>query len=260
MKFLGIDFGWQGKPSGLAALEWNGQHLRLLTMERLTGLDDILDWIDQQSQSGPAVVAVDAPTVIANAAGMRDADKLMHRLFGKYHAGCYPANLGLPCAARTVELGRALQRMGFSHADRIAPRKTGRFQIEVHPHAAIIQLFDLPRIIKYKKGRLSDRRLELDRYRNLMLTRLPFLRPRLKLPALPALPYTGPAMKEIEDQMDAVMCAYVGAHWWHWGIARNLVCGSQAEGYIVVPYRRTMTSNRAKYSSPLAPMLRRGVL
>ena len=47
------------------------------------------------------------------------------------------------------------------------------------------------------------------------------------------IPLAGAAMKDVEDRMDAVMCAYVGAHWWHWGTERNLVCGSAQEGYIV---------------------------
>lgn len=253
MRFLGINFGWQGKPSGVAALQMKDGCLRLAAMERRTEMDCILSWVDRQARDEPAVVAVDAPTIINNQTGMRTADRMMHSLFGKYHAGCYPANLGRPYAARTVELGCALEQRGFSHADQIEPGKPGRFQIEVHPHAANVQLFDLPRIIKYKKGRLSDRRLELERYRTLMLTRLPRLIPSLNLPSLPELPFAGAAMKEIEDQMDAVMCAYIGAHWWHWGVARNLVCGSRQEGYIVVP-------SPVKYSLPLAPAPRRGVL
>jgi predicted RNase H-like nuclease len=243
MRFLGIDFGWQGKPSGVASLSFEDRHLRLLASQRLTSLEDILAWVDYQSDSGPAVVAVDAPTVIRNPTGMRRADRLMHSHFGKYHAGCYPANLGRPYAARTVELGCLLEGQGFAHAAQIVARMPGRFQIEVHPHSAIVQLFDLQQIIKYKRGRLADRRQQLSRYRELMLMRMPLLLPPLRLPAsLPVIPHTGAAMKDVEDQMDAVMCAYVGAHWWHWGAERNLVCGSAEEGYIVVPHRQTSVS------------------
>jgi predicted RNase H-like nuclease len=242
MRFLGIDFGWQGKPSGLACLASNGRHLQLLAMERLTSLEYILAWVDEKSEGGPAVVAVDAPTIIRNQTGMRRADRLMHSHFGKYHAGCYPANLGRPYAARTVALGHSLESQGFLHAAEIAARRPGRFQIEVHPHSAIVQLFDLPQIIKYKRGRLADRRLQLSRYRELMLTRMPQLLPPLDPPSLPVIPHTGAAMKDIEDQLDAVMCAYVGAHWWHWGAERNLVCGSAEEGYIVVPHRQGFAS------------------
>src|SRR5262245_60996681 len=216
-------------------------------MERRTTLEAILDWVDQTS-AGPALVAVDAPTIIHNATGMRPADRLMHKHFGKYHAGCYPANLGRPYAARTVELGKALEARGFAHADRIDARCPGKYQIEAHPHAATIQLFDLPRIIKYKKGRLSERRLELERYRDLMLTRLPRLRPGLRRACLPPVPSAGAALKELEDQMDAVLCSYIGAHWWYWGLERNMVCGSRQEGYIVVPSARHAIS-AASFSS-----------
>lgn len=235
MLFLGLDFGWMGKPSGLAALSWDGASLRLITMERRVELPAVLDFVDAHAGYSPAMIAVDAPTVIPNATGMRQADKLMHHHFGKFHAGAYPANLARPHAARTVALGRALEARGFRHADQIDPRTPGRYQIEVHPHAATVELFDLPRILKYKKGLLAARKLELARYRDLLLTRFARLNPPLLDLQLPEIPAHGPALKELEDQMDAILCAYIGAHWWYWGTEHNLVCGTAAAGYIVVP-------------------------
>jgi predicted RNase H-like nuclease len=237
MLFLGIDFGWQGKPSGLASLSWNGKSLLLRSIERLTGVDEVLAWVDEQVEGGPAMIGVDAPIVIPNAAGMRDSDKLMHRHFGKYHAGCYPANLGRPFAGRTLGLSRALEVRGFQHGDTLQPRTSGRYQIEVHPHAACVQLFDLPKILKYKKGPVADRRRELMRYRGLLLNRLP----RLGNIQLPEIPPRGSALKPVEDQLDAVLCAYIGAHWWLYGLARSTVYGSAAGGYIVVPCRVSST-------------------
>lgn len=233
MLFLGIDFGWQGKPSGLASAEWANEGLELRTMLRRTGLAEVLTWVDEQAGSGPAMIGIDAPIVIPNQTGMRMVDRLMHREFGRYHAGCYPANLGLPSAERTLALSRALEQRGFRHAADIASRVSGRYQIEVHPHAACVQLFDLPRILKYKKGRVAERRAELLRYRRLLLTKLPLFR-SLNLPDLPD---SGAALKEVEDQMDAVLCAYIAAVWWLWGTQRATVYGSEADGYIVVPHR-----------------------
>jgi len=238
MLFLGIDFGWMGKPTGLAALSWDGSALRLAAMERRTGLVDVLRFVDRHAKERPAMIAVDAPTVIPNPTGMRDCDRLMHHHFGKFHAGAYPANLGRPHAANTVELGRELEERGFVHAAQIDPRSKGRFQIEVHPHAATVELFHLPRILKYKKGLLAERRKELARYRTLLLERLPQLAPPVGDLELPSIPSTGLELKTVEDQMDAVLCAYIGAHWWFWGRTRNLVCGSNESGYIVVPLGR----------------------
>ena len=49
------------------------------------------------------------------------------------------------------------------------------------------------------------------------------------------IPATGAALKAVEDQLDSLICAYVAAHWWYWGIERNWVLGDAATGYIVVP-------------------------
>lgn len=235
MKFLGIDFGWRSQPSGLCCLQWQDHSLQLEAFDRLDAIADILAWVDACAGSEPAGIAVDAPTLIPNATGMRLPDRLTHQYFGKYHAGCYPANLNRPFADRTVAFGRSLEARGFAHAPQIQPQRLDRFQIEVFPHPAIVQLFGLDRILKYKKGRLADRRLELIKLRQYILEILPTGEPSLKLSDLPAIPHTGAALKAIEDQLDGLICAYVAAHWWYWGLDRNWVLGDAAEGYIVVP-------------------------
>jgi predicted RNase H-like nuclease len=91
-------------------------------------------------------------------------------------------------------------------------------------------------IVKYKRGRREDRARELRRLRRLMLTRLPLLDPGLEL-RLPRIPGTG-NLKPVEDQIDAVLCAYVAAYWWHWAAERSHTFGCNEAGYIVVPKRR----------------------
>jgi predicted RNase H-like nuclease len=103
----------------------------------------------------------------------------------------------------------------------------------VHPHAAAVSLFGLPRIVKYKRGVREQKARELGRLRRLLRSRLPHLSPPL-LPMLPAVPRTG-NLKPAEDQIDAVLCAYIAAHWWFWASERNAVYGSAEEGFIVVP-------------------------
>jgi predicted RNase H-like nuclease len=237
LKFLGIDFGWSTGASGLAALEWDGEQLTLLEMVCHQPFDDILAWVDRMAGDGSALVAVDAPTIIPNETGMRLPDKLTHRYFGKYHAGCYPANVQRPFAKRTVALSKALEARQFKHADTIDPLLPGRYQIECFPHPAMVHLFDLSRILKYKKGSLAERRLELERYRSLILKELTLHTPKLSLTSLPPIPVKGVEVKALEDQLDGILCAYVGAYWWYWGVARNQVLGNSEEGYIIVPDR-----------------------
>ena len=58
-------------------------------------------------------------------------------------------------------------------------KKLGRFQIEVFPHPAIVNLFQLEKILKYKKGRLADRKSELLKLHQYIINILPTLEPAL---------------------------------------------------------------------------------
>ena len=236
MKFVGMDLGWVSGPSGLCCLALTGDELILEQLDRKDSLEEVLAWLDKTIEpEEPAIVAVDAPTIIPNETGMRLPDKLTHKYFGKYHAGCYPANLGRPFASRLVAFGKAIEGRGFNHAPTMAPRQTGRYQIEVFPHPAMIQLFGLSRILKYKKGRLAEKRKGLGELRDRILKHLSSHTPSLKLESLPEVPTGGKALKELEDKLDSIVCAYVGAYWWYWGESRGAVLGDRASGYIVVP-------------------------
>lgn len=276
VRFIGVDLGWSSGATGLSCLNWDGSALHLRAMTCRVAIADILTWIQEQTGSpfdnsqktsplnnhahgrdvvDVAVVAVDAPTIIPNATGMRLPDRLAHQHFRRYHAGCYPANMGRPFAERTVAFGHQLESIGFTHQPHLdTPQPLGFYQLEVFPHAATIHLFQLSRILKYKKGRLAERRDELLKLRELMTTHLPQLVPALQLHAsvidlqsspptgsvasassLPSIPLKGQALKAVEDQLDSLICAYTAAHWWYWGQARNWVLGDRTTGYIVVP-------------------------
>ena len=208
--------------------------LRLLSLERLADPAEIVRWTDSNAGED-AVVGIDAPIVIPNATGMRQADRLAHSMYGKFHAGAYPASRARSFWRRTTRLSTTLARCGFRHGDRLSPQCHGRYQIEVHPHAATVQLFELNRIVKYKKGTVAQRAAGLATLRALVLARLPQLVPALDPPQLPEVPSTGRALKACEDQLDALLCAYIAAYWWHWGRRRNDVLGDAKIGYIVVP-------------------------
>ncbi|WP_421656228.1 DUF429 domain-containing protein [Leptothermofonsia sp. ETS-13] len=243
MRFLGIDFGWTSGASGLCCLEWQNDRLKMLDLKRQEAIADVLAWIDDWApEPQSALVAVDAPTLIPNLTGMRLPDRLTHKYFGRYHAGCYPANLGSRFAERTVGFGLSLEARGFQHAPQMEPKQSGRYQIEAFPHPAIVHLFDLEQILKYKKGKLAERRAELTKLRMYICDRLPQLEPALDLSqsklSLPEIPLKGAALKALEDQLDSIICAYIAAHWWYWGLERNWVLGDRTEGYIVVPVTR----------------------
>jgi predicted RNase H-like nuclease len=239
-RFLGVDLGWYGKPSGLASIELEEGGLRLRTVARLESVDEIFDWIREEAGTGSAVAAVDAPLVICNPTGIRAAERELNADYRRFHAGCHAANLGRPFAEKVIAFSRRLEGLGFAHGPAMEARGEGRFQIEVHPHAGSVSLFGLDRIVKYKRGTRAQRATGLRRLRGLMLTRLPEMDPALPL-RLPGVPVKGP-LKPLEDRIDAVFCAYLAAYWWRWAAARNRVYGSGDGGYIVVPRNHTVIS------------------
>lgn len=231
--FLGVDLGWYGKPSGLASISLDSSGARLRNIARLESPDEIVQWIESEASGGSCIAAVDAPLVIRNQIGIRPAESELNRDFRRFHAGCHAANLGRPFAQNVISFSRRLEALGFRHGTSLTPRQQGRFQIEVHPHAATVSLFGLSRIVKYKRGPRDARAKELGRLRRLMLSRLPQLEPGLSF-RLPSVPRTGNT-KPVEDQIDAVLCAYIAYHWWYWGSTRNRVYGTEEDGYVVVP-------------------------
>ena len=241
MKFIGVDLGWLSGASGLCCLAWQNNQLEIIELTTVLELNCILAWIDRHlPKNTTGLVAIDAPTIITNQTGMRLCDKLTHKHFGRYHAGCYPANLGLKFAPRTTGFSQNLVDRSFAHAPTVEPQKPGRYQIEVFPHPATINLFELDKILKYKKGRIADRRSELIKLRRYIIDVLPNLEPKLSLSSIDNIPaiaikQTGKELKAIEDRLDSLICAYVAAHWWYWGEKRNMVLGNLTEGFIVVP-------------------------
>ena len=240
MKFIGVDLGWTSGASGVCCLVGKDK-LKILKIDTVLKLDSILDRLDNWvSPAAPALIAVDAPTIINNQTGMRLADKLTHKHFGRYHAGCYPANLNLAFSDRTVGFGNSLTARNFQHAPKIKAKQLGRYQIEVFPHPATINLFGLNKILKYKKGKIAERQAELNKLRDYIINILPNLEPALDTASLDLIPVipkkiTGKELKAIEDKLDSLICAYVAAHWWYWGEARNIVLGDIENGYIVIP-------------------------
>jgi pyridoxamine 5'-phosphate oxidase len=159
---------------------------------------------------------------------MRIADRLAQSYYGKYHAGSYPVGKTRTFSKTINSFSASLASLGFGHGEE-------RFVVEVHPYAAAVQLFLLNAIVQYQKGSLTDRATELGRLRALILERLPSLSPKLDLTELPEIVESARELKAVEDQLDALLAAYMAAHWWYWGRERNEVVGG-----IIVPCRKEL--------------------
>lgn len=189
------------------------------------------------------VVAVDASLIVANEAGQRPCERAIGASFGRCGASCHSTNRCRPHFDSGERLVRSLAAQRFEHGLPLSrvKRQHGHWVLEVYPHPAMLRLFGLQRILKYKKGRLDERRAGLERLQGhlqRLVTAGRGLKSSERLEALlrvkPA-ERRGQGLKELEDLLDAVLCAFLAWHTWRWGEEQNEVFGDLATGYIVVP-------------------------
>jgi predicted RNase H-like nuclease len=240
--FIGIDLAWKASnPSGGAVIREG----RLIASTGTLGSnDEIVAFVAEHlPQKGGAVVAVDAPLRVPNQTGSRPCDAALSADWRRYHAGALPANR-TRLAEDGVVRGEALvaglvQELRFAEATTIPRRSQARLVCEVFPHPAHVSLFGLERILKYKRGAVDERRMELARYQQL-LRGLRKASPPLKgtkklLTGVDMTKLRGRGLKEYEDMLDAITCAYVAAYLWEQGPKAAITYGTLAEGSILVP-------------------------
>lgn len=231
---LGIDLAWSERNlSGCVAAGPQGR----IVDERLLRTDaEVIEWIDGLSEP-TAVVAIDAPLSVPNDAGRRPCESELHRVYGARKAGPHSSNrthlVGVNGRIRGEDLATALSSRGYGDPWSGARRTL----LEVYPHPALIEAFELPERLLYKKGPVARRRAglqQLDRLVHRLGTADPPLRS-----ALLGIDETvrGRALKNAEDLLDARVCAWIAAVWRRHGRTGIDLYGSP-DGHIAVPHVR----------------------
>lgn len=245
LRFIGLDLAWSPRNrSGAAAIEGDEAGGTLVDVALLGDDADVLAYIDRHAGAGPAVVAVDAPLRVPNTAGRRPAEAAISAAFRRYEAGAHPANrrrLAFDGEVRGEALVQALAAHGFAHTAGIEAGVRDRRVVEVFPHPAMVAIFGLDRTLKYKArpnrshgARLSEWRRYQALLRGLTAADPPLHGHQPLLDIDPAA--LRPArLKDYEDQVDALMCAYIGLYAARWGASRCRVFGTLDEGSIFTP-------------------------
>src|SRR5262245_20599710 len=211
--FVGVDLAWgEQKPTGLAVLDPAGALVHVSTVRTdeqiAAGLAPYI--------TGPCLVALDAPLIVRNATGNRPAEAALNRDFRAYEAGAHPSNTGKPEFRDGTRGARLCGQLGLD----MNPR-SGRLRraLEVYPHPAIVAVFGLPRTLKYKSKPGRDLNFLRDQLHLLMshVDRLGRADPALVLGESWEILRGDVAdagrkvdLRRVEDQVDAVVCAYVG--------------------------------------------------
>jgi predicted RNase H-like nuclease len=98
-------------------------------------------------------------------------------------------------------------------------------------------MFGIPRIVKYKKGSVVERRKEFRRLQGLLKRCLKEKFPQLAIDAETESLLAQRWSKPVEDRTDALFCALIGLwHWMHQG-KRSEVIGDRRTGFILLPER-----------------------
>ena len=176
------------------------------------------------------MVAIDAPTICRNDEGSRPVDKECSRLFRRYEAGCHPVNRRL--CVRPFRIAKIFQTKGFLLTTDPA---TPRLVSEVYPHPATIRLFGLEKTIKYKKGKVAEKREEFSRYQDHLTKFLSRELPALANSKPHAELLVTPWTKKIEDQVDSILCTAIAHRHLTYQGRKSEVLGDDHEGHILIP-------------------------
>jgi len=251
--FIGIDLAWsRANPTGAATVRGGTGGGELVGAALLGGDDEIVSYVAAAAGAGPALVAIDAPLAVPNAAGRRAGEAELAAVFARHQAGAHPANRGLPvfqAGVRGEDLVRELERRDFVHRASVQPGVPVRQVLEVYPHAAMVALFELDRTLKYKakpKRALAARLEAWAAYQRLLDSLREFdppLRGQAMLTGQDVAALRGRRLKDYEDRVDALMCAYIGLYAFRWGMARCRAFGTLEGGYIFTPVPRALWSS-----------------
>lgn len=245
MRFIGLDLAWSARnPTGAAVVEGDARGGALRTTQLLGGDDEVIAFVREQAAAAPTLVMIDAPLHVPNQSGRRPAEAEISRAFARYHAGAHPANrnrLAVAGVVRGETLVVRLEALGFTHQAEVVVQQPVRQIVEVYTHPALIAFFDLERIIQYKARPTrshAHRLAEFTRYQDYLRalsTADPALRDTTALLAHDLNFPSKARLKDYEDLLDGVLCAYIGQYLWRWGMSRARVFGNMAEGYITTP-------------------------
>jgi predicted RNase H-like nuclease len=193
---------------------------------------DLFEWLKARiPRDDCSLLSIDAPLIVPNGTGSRPVDRDISREFGKYHVACHSAN-ATKCL-RPLRIARALRESGYiiDHDLKLARR----IATEVYPHPAMVRLFALDRIIKYKKGSVESKKIEFKTLQSHVRTALSTVFSEVTMSYEIEELLNKVWSKPVEDKTDALFCAMIAyLHWKHDGHLSRIV-GSVESGFILLP-------------------------
>ena len=122
MHFVGVDLAWgDRRPTGLAVLDDEGH---LLHVSAAATDDEIVAALAPYVEDD-CLVAIDAPLIVTNATGNRPAEAALNKDFARFDAGAHPSNTGKPEFRDQPRGARIAARLGLDMNPRVRTRPPG---------------------------------------------------------------------------------------------------------------------------------------
>lgn len=135
---VGIDLAWGERArTGVAVADATG---RLVASGSVRTDEEVTAFVNAYAGSAALVAAIDAPLIVRNATGRRSCEGQVQRLYGRYGAAAYPANLTNPAFANGTRGSRICSLLQL---DMVSASTAPRRAVEVYPHPAMVVLFEL---------------------------------------------------------------------------------------------------------------------
>lgn len=244
MKFIGIDLAWTYKnETGICVISENGVVEYLDA--KVYSNEDILEIIKSYS-SDEMCIAIDAPLIVENESGSREAEGALmrsrihgHRLFAfnsnrNYFTRVFDDIRG-ETLRKMIELKFPNIKIGFSDSESNI--------IETFPTGICCGLFPEIYPVKYKKKPKVPFK-ETCNQMHRMLKRIGeietvegYISGFVSKLELDRTVLTRRMHKHVEDKIDAFLCAY-GMFSIHKGMARGRMFGDTEDGFILLPVKR----------------------
>ena len=241
---FGFDSAWTDKyPGAICALSFDACGQVTFNPPRLVKFREALQYIKEHRQSSArAVVAIDQPTIVPNASGMRPAERIAASVLSYTGGGVQPANKGkADMFGAKAPIWQFKNDLGAEDdPERARSADCGLFLLEVFPalalpslHASFACRHCAPKYNpeRLKKFRASDWNAVVDAIkvtaRGLGLEECAEWCTTFCTTAKPA--------KEHQDKLDSVICVMIGYIWLSCKRSDSVLLGDLKTGYIVTP-------------------------
>ena len=244
--YIGFDSAWTDNakaPGAICAVGVEAGRPVLFHPPRLVTFDQALTFIREVGTTdGVTLVALDQPTLVPNAEGMRSVERVAASLVSWLGGGVQPANrsrLGMFCDAAPV--WRFLKTLGATEDPEAArTAATGLHVMEVFPALALASL-DPGFFGRLGAPRYNPQRRKTFRPKDWVRVTGVAAATARTFGCLPLADWCAEAgvvarpAKADQDRLDAALCALVALRWRLSPREKSLLLGNLIDGYIIAP-------------------------